>query len=665
MEDRTLLSVSFAPAVTLPVGLRPGPVVTADLGNGHQDIVVLNQGQLPNRVSSVSVLLGNGDGTFQPAITTGVLPGATSLAVGDFQGDGKLDLAVVSGLDNSVEVLRGNGDGTFQSNPLIIPVGTQGAFFNGIESVAVGDFAHNGKLDLAVANPGDNTVSVLMGNGDGTFQNRVDLPVGAAPVSVAAADLGNGQIDLVVADHDSSAVSVLLGNGDGTFGPAQNIGVNLPVFGFNSDPLTVKVADFHGNGKPDILVNQSVVFGFDTVLTVLPGNGDGTFQAPISHDTGGSPLVGLAVGDFSGNGKLGFAAADTMAGAFVFSGNGDGTFAAPVGVPSGGFNPFGLAVGDFQGDGLADLVVANTFSNTVGVLLNTASAAAAAPTTTTLDTSVTSPMFGQNLTLTATVTSTAGTPTGPVTFFDGTTRLGQASLNAAGQATLTVSSLGLGTHSLTATFGGNKTFAGSTSAPLAETVSRANTVLALSASSSSVGQGSPVTFTATVTTIAPGSGTPGGVVNFFQGSTRIGVVGVDANGKASLTTTFSTLGNLPITAVFGNLFGNFNGSSQTITEQVVARLPSQTALVASANSVTAGQPITLTVTVSASSGTGVPTGSVTFMDGTAVVGKVNLSGGTASLTLRITTKGSHRIKAVYSGDNVFGGSLQSLTEQVG
>jgi hypothetical protein len=101
--------------------------------------------------------------------------------------------------------------------------------------------------------------------------------------------------------------------------------------------------------------------------------------------------------------------------------------------------------------------VANTFSNTVGVLLNTANAAAA-PTTTTLNTTVTSPVFGQTQTLTATVTSAAGVPTGPVTFFDGTTMPGQASLNAAGQATLTVSSLGFGSHSLTALFGGNKTF---------------------------------------------------------------------------------------------------------------------------------------------------------------------------------------------------------------
>jgi hypothetical protein len=638
-------------------------VVTVDLGNGHQDIVVLNQGQLPNRASSVSVLLGNGDGTFQPAITTSVLPGATSLAVGDFQGDGKPDLAVVSGLDNSVEILRGNGDGTFQSNPLIIPVGTQGNFLPSIESVAVGDFAHNGKLDLAVVNPGDNTVSVLLGNGDGTFQNRVDLPVGAAPVSVAAADLGNGQVDLVVADHDSSAVSVLLGNGDGTFQPAQNINVNFPLAGSASNPLTLKVGDFNGDGKPDILVSQAVSF-FEEVVTVLPGNGDGTFQAPI-HKDAGFGLAGLAVGDFSGNGKLGFATVEGQgAGAMVFAGNGDGTFAAPSSFDSGGFNPFGVATADFQGDGLADLVVANTFSNTVGVLLNTANAASAAPTTTTLGTSATSPVFGQIQTLTATVTSTAGTPTGLVTFFDGTNRLGQGSLNAAGQATLTVSSLGLGPHSITATFGGSNTFAGSTSAPVAETVSRANTVLALSASTNPVGQGRPVTFTANVTTVAPGSGTPGGAVTFFQGSTRLGVVGVDGNGKASLTTTFSTLGNLPITAVFGNLFGNFNGSSQTITEQVVALRPSQTALVASTNSVTAGQQVTFTVTASAISGTGVPTGTITLLDGTAVVGKVKLSGGTASLKLSFATKGSHRINAVYSGDNLFAASSQSLIEQV-
>src|SRR5262249_3258612 len=156
-EHRTLLSLSFAPPVTLPVGLRPDSVVTGDFNtDGNQDIVVLNQGQSPDRISSVSVLRGNGAGSFQGAVTTSVLAGATSLAAGDFNRDGKLDLAITSGLNNSVEVLQGNGDGTFQAQPLVIPVGTQGNFQATMQSVAVGDFLRNGKLGLAVANPGSN-----------------------------------------------------------------------------------------------------------------------------------------------------------------------------------------------------------------------------------------------------------------------------------------------------------------------------------------------------------------------------------------------------------------------------------------------------------------------------------------------------------------------------
>jgi hypothetical protein len=640
-------------------------MVTADLGNGHQDILVLNQGQLPDRVSSLSVLLGNGDGTFQPAITTSLLPGTTSLAVGDFNRDGKLDVAVVSGLDNAVEILRGNGDGTFQPNPLILGVGTQQNFLPSIQSVAVGDFLHNGKLDLAVANPGSNTVSVLLGNGDGTFQPRVDIAVGATPVSVAASDLGNGQVDLVVANHDSSTVSVLLGNGDGTFQPARNIDVKAQAFGLDSQPVDLAVGNFNGDGKPDLLITQFA--GFDagvSLVTVLPGNGDGTFGAPITQNLN-LELVGLVVGDFSGTGKLDFAQANAGGGGVVvFQGNGDGTFGAPRGFDTGGANPFGLASGDFNGDGRPDLAVANTFSNTVGVLLNTSGQVAAVATTTTLQTSVPSAVFGQTETLTATVTSSAGTPTGTVTFFDGTTALGSATLNAAGQATLAVS-LGVGNHVLTASFGGTSAFAASTSAPVNQTVSPAAiaTAVALRASSNPAIAGQPVTFTATVTAVAAAAGTPTGTVTFFDGSTALGTVMLDATGKASLTRSFSVLGSHTIKAVY-NGSSNFTGSAQTTTEQVVALRPSRTVLVASANPVKAGKPVALTVTVRALSGTGVPTGTITFLDGTAVVGQVKLSGGTASLTLSFAAKGMHLIKAVYSGDNAFAASSQSLIEVV-
>jgi hypothetical protein len=481
LEDRYLLSLSFAPAVTFPVGSRPAPVVTADLnGDGKQDIVVLNQGDFPDRTSSVSVLLGNGDGSFQPAVTTNVLAGATSLAVGDFHGQGKLDLAITNGLNNSVEVLRGNGDGTFQDNPLIIPVGTQGNFLPSIQSVAVGDFLHNGQLGLAVANPGSNTVSVLLGNGDGTFQNRVDLPVGASPVSVVAADLGNGQIDLVVANHDSSDVSVLLGNGDGTFQPAQNIDVNFPAFGLDSHPLTLAVGDFNGDGKPDLLINQLV--GFDageSVVTVLPGNGDGTFQAPVTRDFAGFSFFGLAVGDFNGDGTPAFAAAGpAVFAALVFSGNGDGTFGFPGRFPSGGASPFGVATGDFNGDGLPDLVVANTFSNTVGVLLNTSTVASTsdvltetvtpAPAAVALSASADTGTSGGPVTFTATVRPEApgaGTPSGTITPFDGGSMLGMAPPYAHGQAVLAFAP-DAGVHHLAGAYGGDGNFQPGLSDPL-------------------------------------------------------------------------------------------------------------------------------------------------------------------------------------------------------
>src|SRR5262249_52776561 len=159
--------------------------------------------------SSVSVLLGNGNGTFSPAVTTGLLAGANSVAAGDFNRDGRLDLVIANRLTDVVEVLQGNGDGTFQANPLLLPVRPNRATFPSITWVAVGDLQRAGTLDIAVTSAASNTVGVFLGNGDGTFRARTDYAVGAMPLSVVAADLGNGQVDLVVANHDSSDVSVL------------------------------------------------------------------------------------------------------------------------------------------------------------------------------------------------------------------------------------------------------------------------------------------------------------------------------------------------------------------------------------------------------------------------------------------------------------------------
>src|SRR5262249_47264746 len=310
LEDRTLLNTSFGPAVMSPVGFRPGSIVTADLNNdGKQDVVVLNQGQSPDFTSSASVLLGNGDGSFRPAITTGLLPGAMSVTAGDFNNDGRLDLAISNRLTDVVELLRGNGDGAFQANPVLLPIPRNGATFPTITSVAVADFEHDGTLDIAVTSAASNTVGVFLGNGDGTFRARADFAVGVKPLSVAAADLGNGQIDLVVVNHDSTNVSVLRGNGDGTFQPAQNTDVKIHAFGLDSQPLTLRVGDVNGDGKPDVILRQFV--GADvgeSFVTVLRGNG--TFQAPIHTDVG-IGVFDLAVADFNGDGKLDFASADS------------------------------------------------------------------------------------------------------------------------------------------------------------------------------------------------------------------------------------------------------------------------------------------------------------------------------------------------------------------
>jgi hypothetical protein len=261
LEDRTLLSgVSFSPPVSYPV-VNPQSVAVGDFnGDGKQDLVVTDAA-----TNGVSVLLGNGDGSFQAAqgFAAGYSP--DFVAVADVNGDGKPDLVVADaggyGHSGGVSVLLGNGDGTFQAPR------TFGAGLHPI-SVAVADFNGDGKPDLAVANLGGG-VSVLLGNGDGTFQAAQNFAAGSAPESVAVGDFnGDGKSDLVVANNSSSNVSVLLGNGDGTFQAAQS-------FTTGSGPFSVAVGDFNGDGKLDLAVTN-----VGAGVSVLLGNGDGTFQTP-------------------------------------------------------------------------------------------------------------------------------------------------------------------------------------------------------------------------------------------------------------------------------------------------------------------------------------------------------------------------------------------------
>jgi len=313
----------------------------------------------------VSILLGIGDGTFTPVSSspaTGHCP--CSMKVGDFNGDGKLDLAVANYNDNTVTILLGNGDGTFL--PAIgLPVSV-GA--NPTDLVS-GDFNGDGKLDLAVANSTDNNLTILLGNGDGTFSPVTSSPAtGTTPFGLAVGDFnGDGKLDLAVSNFDVNTVTILLGNGDGTFAPAA------------SPPATagpaLVVGDFNGDGKLDLAVTGR---GNSTV-TILLGNGDGTFTA-ISGCCGTAVdlthTLGIAAGDFNGDGKLDLAVtiqnlqplfpADYIA---ILLGKGDGTF-TPTDFSLLLYNdPYSLALGDFNNDGKLDFATASDPYNYVSVLL--------------------------------------------------------------------------------------------------------------------------------------------------------------------------------------------------------------------------------------------------------------------------------------------------------
>jgi hypothetical protein len=364
---------TFVRTPDFAVGGGPQCVVVGDFnGDMLPDLAVANAG-VAGKGNTVSILLGNGDGTFQAARDFQTGPGPTSVVLGDFNGDKILDLAVANTgnytrLNTTVSILLGNGDGTFQR-------ARDFRAGEGPSSIAVGDFNGDEILDLAVANGGNagtgNTVSVLLGNGDGTFQVARDFRVGrptyraVGPSAIVAVDLNRDSVlDLAVVNEYSSDASILLGNGDGTFEPALNYGVG-------PGPRSVAVGDFDGDGVPDLAVaNKS-----PGTVSILLGNGDGTMRAVRNFWVARGPSS-VAVGDFNGDGLQDLAVANggyngppgtTVS---ILLGNGDGTFTSAqfFGV---GKNPSSVAIGDFDGDGRPDLVLANLDSKTVSVLINT------------------------------------------------------------------------------------------------------------------------------------------------------------------------------------------------------------------------------------------------------------------------------------------------------
>lgn len=362
LDDRIV--PSFTPAVNYAVGWAPYDVVTADFnGDGLKDLATANYSG-----NSVSVRLGNANGTFQPAQTSVTGAGPLSLAVGDFNGDQKLDVATANKAGNSVSVLLGTGTGTFQA-PTTVAIGETSY------SVAVGDFNGDGTLDLGVTSatpvgidPYDpyyhvSTASVLLGNGNGGFSspNQTWLGEGLFTSSTAVNLDGVGPDDLVVGNADSGyygSVAVLTGDASGFLQVTHDLHTG-------ADARDVAVGDVNVDGVLDLVTANWTYRS----VSVLLGDGLGGYGAAQTFAAGNDPHS-LALGDFTGDGNVDIAVTDFYSYRVnLLSGAGSGTFSTPIPFATG-TNPASLASGDFNGDGWLDLATANYGGSSVSVLLN-------------------------------------------------------------------------------------------------------------------------------------------------------------------------------------------------------------------------------------------------------------------------------------------------------
>jgi hypothetical protein len=561
------------------------------------------------------VLLGNGDGTFRAAVTyNSGGSGAGSVLLADFNGDGKLDVAVGEQNNNggTIGILLGKGDGSFQA-PVSYDLGiTSGA------GAAMGDVNGDGKPDLVatgcivpIVGSCERAMVLLLGNGGGTFQKVVSYDLVPQGKIAIVGDLnGDGHADLVFASEFAhpprglGLITVLLGNGDGTFGSAHSYGTK----GEFTD--SVAIADINLDGIPDLIVSSA--------YTNFSNNNEGRID--------------------------------------LFIGNGDGTFQPSKAYASGGNAAEAVLAGDFNRDGKSDIAVANACADisclqgSVSVSLNVFHL----PTTTSLTSSLTPSFVGQPVTFTATISSTPTVPDGtPVTFTANGTLIGTGATTS-GVARVTTSTLKTGTHPIKATYGGSAIFNAS-SASVSQVINKYSTATTIVSSLNPSSYGQPITWTARVKSSGPV--VPSGIVKFgtLCSAKLIG-------GVATLTKSSLTVGTYAITAQYLGDLSSMPSSSAEL-DQVVNPAATSITITSSRNPSTQGQSVTFRARVTSFNGAH-PTGSVTFTAGETILGTVTLVSTVATISTSSLPIGTAPVQATYNGDSQFQGSSVSLSQTV-
>jgi hypothetical protein len=667
-------------------GAQAVAVAVGDLnGDGIPDVVVVNQCASTSSCDNgtVGVFLGNGDGTFQPVVnysSGGYV--AQSVAIGDVNGDGHPDIIVLNEFgdrefsNGTVAILLGDGHGAFQ------PAVTYSSGGWEAQALAVADLNGNGNLDIVATNctassggscgTGDGIIGVLIGIGDGTFQPTVTYDLGQNIGTVGAYGITIGDVnrdgipDLVVSvgvpGFAQGALALLLGNGNGTFSYREQ----YYLLGENSSSASAPaVADVNGDGIPDLLAASGYL------AEVLLDNGNGGFFSANSVSFFPATVGSIAIADINGDGTPDLVLGSSSGPAVMF-GSGTGAFQTPVIYQSEAGQ---AAVADLNHDGKLDVVATSREDNgdgAIAVLLNNRQGPPYVPTTTTLSSSPNPSARKQWVTYTATVTSQGGGPvTGSVTFQEISSVDGQRFTQTIGIQTLSGNQASVpayytqsGGHQIVASYSGDAANAFSNALQYTQYVGTLPVPTQMTARSSqplSI-RGQPVTFSAEIKW-AGGLIPNGEPVTFMDGAVSIGTSATNG-GVATLTTSSLAAGSHIIEALFaGN--ASFKPSQKSIAQVIAAPpVPTTTKVTSSGSPATAGQSVTFNAAIASKYGS-IPYGeAVAFYDGATEIGSGVTSAGVATVSTTSLSVGTHHIKAVYAGDSNFLSSWETVKQEV-